>query len=185
MDLTAETVGSAVERYPDVQPLSAVERDHLEMLPDAFADGDFGWRDAEWVVRWFYRRHLGAVPDTERRAAEDAYGENSLADVRAAVAAATEEEGVAERIGHLTALAGVDVPVAAAFLGFLDPARYLPVGRREWGALREAGELTAAYPDPPAVADYERYLATARAVADRCDCDPWDLYRALWVLSAE
>ena len=46
----------------------------------------------------------------------------------------------------------------------------------------DAGDLDGSYPDPPTVADYERYLEAYRATAERCECSVWDLYRALWVL---
>jgi hypothetical protein len=35
------------------------------------------------------------------------------------------------------------------------------------------------------VADYERYLGVVRGVAERCDCDLWTVYRALWRLGGE
>jgi hypothetical protein len=51
--------------------------------------------------------------------------------------------------------------------------------------LHAAGELEAAYPDPPNVSEYEQYLATCETLLDRCDCDLVGVYRALWVLGAE
>jgi hypothetical protein len=185
MPLSPGEVEQAVEAYPDRQPLAAVECDHRELLPRAFAAGDFGWRDAEWVVQWYYRRFLGAFPDERRRAAEGAYGENDYEAVQAAVAGAVDADGTAERLEHLTALSGVGVEVGSAFLQFVDPEAFLVVSHREWGALRAAGELDDDYPDPPTAADYERYLDACRAVADRCGRDAWAVYRALWVLGGE
>lgn len=185
MELTAEVIDETVSTYPDVQPLATVEEEHVEMLPGTFASGDYGWRDAEWVVQWYYRRFLGAYPDAERRAVEDAYGGNSFEDVRAAIAATVEGEGTAEKLERLTALEGVDVPVGSAFLQFIDPDRYLVVGEREWTVLREAEAVGDDYPDPPTIPAYERYLATCRSIADRCDRTLWELYRAIWVLGSE
>lgn len=185
MDLTAERVTEAIRQYPEVQPLAAVEAEHVEMLPDAFASGDYGWRTAEWVVQWYYRRFLGGYPDADRRATEDAYGENSYEAVENAVSTAVEAEPTAEKLHALTALDGVDVPVASAFLAFALPDRYVVLGEREWAVLRADGALADAYPDRPSARAYERYLDACRRVADRCDVGPWDLYRAMWVLGRE
>ena len=185
MGLETAEVETAVEVYPDRQPLAAVEREHLELLPKAFAEGDFGWRDAEWVVQWYYRRFLGAFPDDRRRAREGAYGENDYEAVQAAIDGAVEADGAAAKLQHLTALSGVGVEVGSAFLQFIEPEAFLVVSHREWGVLHAAGELEAAYPEPPTAADYERYLDACRAVSDRCDRDAWAVYRALWVLGGE
>jgi len=185
MDLSPAVVDDAVAEYPGVQPLDAVERDHLEILPAAFADGDYGWRTAEWVVQWYYRRFLGGYPDADRRAGEASFDDNGYEAVHDAVDAALAAEGTAAKLHALAALDGVDVPVAAAFLAFAHPDRYVPVGEREWSALQEGDELDAGYPDPPGAADYERYLGACRTVAERCDRALWDVYRALWVLGAE
>lgn len=185
MELTADLVAEKCSEYPDHQPLSAVEEEHLEMLPNTFASGDYGWRDAEWVVQWYYRRLLGGYANAERRAAEESYDENTYEDVHVAIAGAVEAETAADKLESLTALSGVDVPVATAFLQFLAPDRYVVVSQREWGALHRAGELDDEYPDPPAIADYQRYLETVQSVADRCDCDVQALYRALWLFGED
>lgn len=181
MELTAAAIEKAVREYPDVQPLSAVEREHLELLPEAFASGEYGWREAEWVVQWYYRRFLGGYPDADRRAAEDAYAENDFEAVRAAFAGAVEADSTHAALAAVIELQGVDVPVASAFLQFVDPTAYLVVGEREWETLRRAGGLEGAYPGQPTPQDYERYLAACRTVADRVECSLWDLYRTLWV----
>lgn len=181
MDLTAAAIDEAVREYPDVQPLSAVEHEHLELLPEAFASGEYGWRDAEWVVQWYYRRFLGGYPDADRRAAEDAYGENGFEAVRTAIADTTGAASTEAALAALTDLEGVDVPVASAFLQFVDPTNYVVVGEREWGALARAGELEEPYPVQPTPRGYELYLTTCRTITSRLDRSLWDLYRALWV----
>ncbi|MEF8841176.1 MAG: hypothetical protein V5A62_06065 [Haloarculaceae archaeon] len=181
MELTPSLVEQRAREYREAEMLYETEREHLEDLPRAFADGEYGWRDAEWVVQWYFRRYLGAYPNVDRRAGESAYGENDVEDVREALSAAgsgTDEE----RVRRLTTLDGVDVRVASAFLQFLSPDEYVVVGEREWAVLRAADELAAPYPDPPDVEDYLAYLETCREVADRCDCDLWTLYMALWRL---
>lgn len=185
MDLTRSTVATEAETYRRREPLSPVEREQIETLPKAFAEGEFGWRDAEWVVRWYYRRFLGAFPDAERRAVEERFGRNDFETVRRAIRDAVRADSTAERIERLTDLEAVDVPVASAFLAFVDPEEYVVVGEREWAVLREAGELSGPYPDPPSIAEYEAYLETCRTLADRFDCDLWTLYRALWRLWKE
>ncbi|MFT4922602.1 MAG: hypothetical protein ACI8XM_001819 [Haloarculaceae archaeon] len=185
MDLTPSLVARTAAAYEEVQPLYAVEEEHREMLPEMLAGGDFGWRDPEWIVQWYYRRFLGAYPDDRRRAREDAYDENTYEEVRDAISGALDADDVAAKLDSLTALSGVDVPVGSAFCQFLHPDRYLVVSEREWEPLRAAGELDGPYPDPPSVAAYETYLGACRTVAERCDCSLWTLYRALWTVGAE
>lgn len=173
------------EEYAETQPFAAVEAEHLEMLPSVFATGDFGWRDAEWVVQWFYRRFLGNYPDLTRRELEDAYGENSYEAVREAITGAAAATRTETKLDWLAELTGVGVPVASAFLQFLDPASSVVMSSREWAALRRAGELTEAFPDDPGTQEYERYVAACRTVAERCHCDLWTVYRALWIAWAD
>jgi ferredoxin len=185
MDLTADVVAEHSEKYPEIQPLSTVEEEHLELLSATFEGGDYGWRDAEWVVQWYGRRFLGGFPNRDRRALEDAYGDNDYENVHDAISAAVDADTAAEMLSYLTELAGVDVPIGSAFCQFIDPDGYVVIDERQWRVLREAGELDTDYPDPPTTSDYEQYLETYRAVAERCECSVWDLYRALWVLGRE
>jgi len=173
------------EEYEETQPFAAVEAEHLELLPAAFATGDFGWRDAEWVVQWFYRRFLGSYPDETRRELEDAYGENSYEAVREAVTGAAAATATETKLDRLTELTGVGVPVASAFLQFLDPTSYVVMSSREWIALHRTGELTESYPDDSDTQDYERYVSACRTVAEQCHCDLWTVYRALWIVWAD
>jgi hypothetical protein len=191
MGLTAATVAEKARAYPDVQPLSTVEEEHIEILPDMFERGEYGWRNPEWVVQWYGRRFLGAMPNAERRELEDAYDENDYEGVHAAISAAVETDDAAGMLSVLTDLAGVGVEVGSAFCQFIDPERYVVVDERQWSTLRELGEfddiddLDVPYPAPPAVSDYERYIERYRTIAARCGCDLWDLYRALWVIASE
>ena len=63
MELTRDLVEEKAREYRDAEPFDAVEREHVEIIPETFSSGDFGWRDAEWVVQWYYRRYRGAYPD--------------------------------------------------------------------------------------------------------------------------
>jgi len=185
MELSAPVVDRTAREYRNLEPLYEREREHLETFPAAFADGEYGWKDAQWIVRWYFRRYLGAYPYDDRAAVEDAFDDNDFEAVRSAVAAALAAEDIEGRLRALTALSGIDVPVASAFLFFLDPEQYLVVGEREWGVLRSAGELVGPYPNPPSPAAYGRYLTTVRSLADEFDCTLWDLYRCLWRLGAD
>lgn len=185
MALTPETVADLAAEYRDEEALAAVEADHVEMLPGMFADADFGWRDAVWVVRWYYRRFLGAVPNAERRAGEDAFDENTYGEVRAVINDVTESQDLVFQLERLTSLEGVDLPVATAFLQFVDPDTYLVIGEREWTTLATHGPLEGPYPTPPTAADYRAYLDAAHTVADRCDCVLWTLYQAIWRLARQ
>ena len=183
MDLSPADVRDLAAEYEAQEPLAAVEEDHVKILPRTFASGEYGWRDAKWVVRWYYRRFLGDVPNAERRAGETAFEENDFDDVRAVIQDVTETGDVEFRLERLQTLQGVDLPVATAFLQFADPERYLVVGEREWGVLATLGDLPTAYPSPPTVEDYRAYLGVARDLAERWDCDAWTVYKVVWRLA--
>jgi len=185
MDLTPSLVRSKAEAYRESQPLAAVEQDHVEMLPKMLASGDFGWRDVEWVVQWYFRRDLGAYPDEARLAAEEAFEANTYEEVEETLGAVAAAEDLSMRLDRLTALAGVDARIASAFLLFMFPTRYVVVGENEWGVLQEAGDLADPYPDPPMREDYLSYDEGCRDLAERCEVDAWTLYRALWLLGRE
>lgn len=187
MELTRSLLERLSEEYQAEEPLATVEDEHREMLPDAFASGEYGWRDAEWVVQWYYRRHLGAYPARERRDAEDAFRENESDDVRDAIAAIQEmdSDDPTSMLDRLTDLEGVDVPMASAFLHFAYPDRFVVIGEREWRALVDAGELDEQYPGPPSVDDYRRYHAVCTRLMDEFDVDARTLSQALWRLGAD
>ena len=182
MELTPSLVAEKAREYRETEMLSDTEHEHVEILPGMFADEEYGWRDAEWVVQWYFRRYLGDYPNADRRAAEAAYGENDFDDVLDTLSSVTEANDDGERVRLLTALEGVDVRIASAFLQFMFPEEYVVVGDHEWAVLRAADELEDPYPDPPDVEEYLTYLETSRAVADRCGCGLWTLYTALWRL---
>ncbi|MFA9427155.1 hypothetical protein [Natronorubrum sp. A-ect3] len=185
MDLTRTIIETKAEEYRTHEPLYPVEQEQIEGLPGAFESGEFGWRDAEWVVRWYYRRSLGDVPNAERRAAEDRFGQNDFEMVKRVLGDATTASDVSERVSRLTTLEGVDVPVASAYLLFIDPTSFIVGGERELAVLDAAGQLPDDYPDTFSLEAYETYLERCRSLADRLECDMWTLYRALWRLGSE
>ncbi len=182
MTLTRSLVISKAKEYREHEPLYPVEQESIETLPAAFRAGEFGWRDVEWVIRWTGRRFLGAIPNATRRKRETAFDRNSFEEVRDAIVAATKAPDPADRIDQLTALEGVDVPVASAILLFVDPDTCIVIGEREWTVLFEHGHLDDPYPEPPSRSNYETYLDTCRSLTDQLDCDMWTLYRACWRL---
>lgn len=187
MELTRSLVERLAAEYRADEPLAQVEDEHHEMLPAAFRSGEYGWRDAEWVVQWYYRRHLGAYPDADRRAAEDAFRENDSDDVRDAIAAiaVADTDDAVPLLDRLVGLEGLDVPMASAFLHFTHPDRFAVLGEREWRALVDADELDEPYPDTPDLDDYRTYDAVCRRLHDVLDVDPVTLSRALWRLGAD
>ena len=185
MDLTRSLVEAKAGEYEESQPLAAVEQEHVEMLPEMFAEGEFGWRDVEWVVQWYFRRYLGAYPDSERRETEAAFGDNTYEEVMDVLSAVYTADDVDEKLRQLLTLDGVDVGVGSAFLQFMYPEVYIAVDSRVWGILYDTGELDWPYPDDPSVEEYVTYHETCRELADQFDIDTYTLYRALWQLGSE
>lgn len=185
MELTASVVRDRAREYAEAEPLYDVEQQHVEILPDTFAGDEYGRRDVQWIVRWYFRRYLGSYPDRNRREIEEAFRDNDFGVVLETLeAVATETAGPDDALALLTDLAGVDVPVASAFLQFLDPERYVAVDERTWRVLRAAGELDESYPDPPTVEEYRAFDEACLRVMDHTGVDAWTLYRALWRLWA-
>lgn len=182
MELSRDLVEKKAAEYEDEEPLYAVEAESIETLGDAYRTGEYGWRDAMWVVRWYYRRYLGDYPDRNRRSAEKAFGENDFDSVREAIAGAASAGKVTAKLESLTALEGVDVPVASAFLMFLDPEAFIVIGDREWAVLADADHLSAPIPDTFTTDDYRRYLEVCRTLCGREGYGMWALYRAIWRL---
>ncbi|WP_123621820.1 hypothetical protein [Halorubrum sp. CSM-61] len=195
MDLSESRIRDSARAYAEAEPLYDVERQHVETVPKTFAGDEYGRRDAQWIVRWYFRRYLGDYPDRERREREEAFRDNDFDDVvdaigtaADAVGAGTDESEEPDRdppdvdaaVDALTALDGVDVAVASGFLQFLAPTRFVAIDRRTWAVLVAAGELDGEYPDPPSVADYRRFDEACRVVTERAGVDAWTLYRALW-----
>jgi len=182
MALTTEIVLEKAEEYADEEPLYIVESENLATLPEAYRTGEYGWRDAMWVVRWYYRRYLGGYPDAQRREGEAAFGDNDFDEIQAAIAEAASADGLDVKLEALTSLDGVTIPVASAFLMFLDPERYIVIGDREWSVLAEAGDLDDEIPAEFTVEDYATYLEACRGRCADLDLSMWTLYRAIWRL---
>lgn len=185
MELTRSVVMEKAEEYQKEEPLYAVEAEQIERLPKAFLTGEFGWRDVEWIVRWYYRRFLGQFPDNERREIEDRFAETDFETAEQAIKDAVVADSVGTKLDPLTDLTAVSVPVGSAFLFFIDPEEYIVIGDREWGVLHDADEMGDSYPDPPSVTDYETYLETCRTLGAEFNCDMWSLYRGLWRLAKQ
>ncbi|GAB3707631.1 hypothetical protein [Halorubrum pallidum] len=196
MELSESAVRDRAREYAASEPLYDVERQHVETVAKTFAGDEYGRRDAQWIVRWYFRRYLGAYPDGARREREEAFRDTDFGDVADALDVAVEAVGAADdatgeraetddrdidsALAALTELGGVDVAVASAFLQFLAPERFVAVDPRTWRVLVAAGDLDGDYPDPPSVADYRRFDAACRAVMARTGAEAWTLYRALW-----
>ena len=181
MELTETLIRKYAQEYMEAEPLAAVEEEHVEILPDTFASSEFGRRDVQWVVQWYFRRYLGAYPDQERRTIESKFRENDFEAVLETLSTVAEqEENRRENLRLLTGLDGVDVSIASAFLQFTFPQRFVTVDQRTWWVLQEVAELDEQYPDPPSVEAYLRFDDCCQELISRFDVDAWTLYRGLW-----
>ncbi|GAB7008373.1 hypothetical protein [Halorubrum trueperi] len=213
MDLTPaeveDRVAGYVEAYRESAPFYPVEAEAIGSLPDAYRTGDYGKRDIEWVVRWYFRRRVEAIDHDERRAVEDAVADADRREIRGRMWDAIDaiddaeaddpvpddaeaddldpddvkvDETAAAHHRALDALAhipGVDTAVASGLLWFLDPDRYFVVGDREWRVVAALTDLDDECPDPMTVEAYDRYLAAVRTLADELDVDHWKLYMVI------
>lgn len=67
----ADRVDEHVETYRETAPFYPVEKESIESLPAAFRAGEYGPRDVDWVVRWYFRRRVDAIDHEERREIEE------------------------------------------------------------------------------------------------------------------
>lgn len=179
--IDVEELAGALERYDRHAVFAQVENDRLENLPDAFQRGSYLWRDIEWIVRWYCRRPLAG----HDRSAERALRENGMGEIEEAIDAVLAADSIGARVGTLTDLAGVDVPIASAILQFVEPESFAAIDRRTWRSLVDLGALAAPYPDPVTVEDYETYLRECHGLAAMADISLVEVARALWVLDVE
>lgn len=179
--IDSETVRDALERYPQHAVFARVEDDRLETLPDAFRDGSYLWKDVEWVVRWYCRRPL----DGHDRSAEEAFRENGMDEIRDAIDTVHAADTIHERVDALVALDGVTVPIASAFLQFIDPDSFAVIDRRAWRTLHQSGAVDAPYPDPVSMEAYEQFLRECHGIAATADVRVAMVARALWVLDVD
>lgn len=183
MDLTQAAFDRYLEEYRESEPLYTVEQQSIETTPDAFRNDDFGPRDAEWIVRWYFRRYLGAYPHRDRRNAEEAFAETDFRTMRTTILDAVDAVEIgdtASAIEYLTSLPAVDTEIATAFLQFMSPDDYLVVGDREWTVVAAVTDLPDSYPDKVDAAAYAEYLDAVRSLAGRYDSSLWECYMAIW-----
>jgi len=192
-----------IQAYRDTAPFYPVEDEAIGSLGDAFRAGDYGRRDVEWVVRWYFRRRAAAIDHGERRAVEEAVEGTEPRDLRGALWDAIDALDEADErardgttvggdtepphhraLDALTRIPGVDVAVASALLWFLDPDRYFVVGDREWEVVAALTELPGSAPDPVTLEAYDRYLDAVGALRERLAVDGWELYMLLQQVDA-
>lgn len=198
-----ERAAEHVETYRDSAPFYPVEEEAIGSLSDAFRAGEYGKRDVEWVVRWYFRRRVGDVDHGNRREVEEAVADADRRELRGRLWDAIDAldgtgDGTApahhRALEALTELPGVDIGVGSALLWFLDPDRYMVVGDREWevvaGLTDDSGvdggvALDGDYPEPMTVGAYDRYLDAVRSLADRIGVSHWELYMIFQQVYAE
>lgn len=180
MDISPRDAADYLAAYEEEEPLYPVEAESVETLPDAFRAGEYGRRDTQWVVRWYFRRFLGAYPDADRRRVEDAFAGADFERVRDAIAAAADAPDHETALDALTDLPGVDVRVGSAYLMFLHPDRFPVVGEREWRVVSALTDLSGEYPDPQSVEAYGDYRDACASLADELDLNYWELYMVVW-----
>ncbi|WP_458190841.1 hypothetical protein [Haladaptatus sp. NG-WS-4] len=178
MELDRHRLLEKSREYERQEPLFLVEQDRLETLPNAFEEGTVVWKDMEWIVRWYYRRELGAVPHQERESAERRFRTNSWETVDATIEAARRAPTATKMTKRLLELKGVTVPVASAILQFMDPEEFIVHDEQIWRLLHKINKLDEQAPNSLSVDAYVAYLEQCRATVAEFDVDLQTLYRA-------
>lgn len=170
MDLNGRLIREQARKYPELVDDYDAEIKHLDILPVAFAERSWKWGDLEWIVDWKSRRAAGYFEDNNPEHGEDI------------VEQAIETRGVVEKVETLTELSGVGIPMASAFLVFMNPTAYTVLDIRAWDTLQATEHLDAELSDSPTVDEYITYLGVCHALANKVDVELRTLDRALWVI---
>lgn len=179
MAIDRDRLLALAREYERCELFATDESTSLETFPDAAQAGTLRWRDIEWMVRWYYRRHGSSRYNQRRRAVETAFTGNDWPDIEAALESAQSIDDPAERVRALTELDGIDTGVATAILYFITPQRDIVMGEPEWTGLRS---LSIPYPGEPTPADYRSFRRHAIDLATATDTDLVTVQRALWRL---
>lgn len=172
MELTSRLIRETARAYPKQDGVDFEEEERqLELLPVAFAEGSWRWEDLEWLVDWKSRRAAGYFEDNDPQFAEEILDQ------------AIEARGIVEKVETLTELKGVGVPMASAFLVFMDPTAYTVLDVRAWESLAAVGHIDTELSETPTIDQYLTYLGVCHPLANEFEVELRTLDRALWVLS--
>ena len=179
MSLSQRSLESMEKLYADEEDLYDEEVERLDSLPSAFEEGEWSREDLEWIIRW----KVGVFEKPIIRHLE----ENDDDEVRQKVEKAVHGTKMRSRIGALTSLKGIGVPVASAILTFIDPREFPVIDVRAWDALQEAGYISEEneLSEDPTVDEYLFYIGICRALASEYDVSLRKLDMALWALGGE
>lgn len=172
----SETLRNRAAEYGDREAFAVVENERLETMPEAFRNGTYLWKDCEWIVRWYSRRSL----DGHLNPAEETFRQNRMERVEVAIELAVEAKRTIDKLDALLTLEGIDVPIASAFLQFMDPKAYAAISNPCWRALVDADILSGAYPEIVGLKDYDRFLGACRELAGDAEMPVFAVGRALW-----
>ena len=96
-----------------------------------------------------------------------------------------ETSSLRQKVGLLIDLSGIQVKMASTFLLFMNPEEYTVMDWRAADVLHNEGYLQSPISNDPSVDEYEKYVQTCRAVADKFEVDLRTLDRGLWVLGGK
>jgi len=179
-ELTRPVVERLCAEYERQEPFFTIEHERLETMPTAIREGSYGWKDVEWMVRWYYRRHLSSRYNARRKQVEEGFRSNEWDEVRDTLQAVVGLDDPVKRNARLATLEGIDVPVATGIQYFITPDEDMVMGEIEWSALEANDHIDQAYPPSPTSTTYARYLTACSHLCDDIGISFIQLQRALW-----
>lgn len=180
--LTADRLEALEREYERLQPFAGVEATMFETMSAAVRAGDLHWRDVEWMVRWYYRRHLSSSVNEERERTESNFRANEWPIVKETIESTVTQSSPGERVSTIATLEGLDVGVASAVLYFIDPVQDIVMAAPEWEIMTTVTDLEA-FPSDPGPSDYTRYRQHCQQLATERKVNFRTLQRALWQLA--
>jgi hypothetical protein len=133
--------------------------------------------DLEPIFRWKLERQHGRTKAHFARNTESAY--RSITQAAFAINESDPSYEAELRLGVLTSLRGVGVPVASAILAIAEPCRYCVIDFRGWRAVFDEDRRSF---EPR---DYIRYLDALRPVSADLGWPIQEVDLAIWALDVE
>jgi hypothetical protein len=166
---------------PPHDRIESLIREHLSIEEDEPTTRLIKELDAARERRYLTRAELEAVCYWKSPRAIRHVRDNTPREVRAATRAALATRSEQRRLGALTQLRGVSVPMASAVLTLLDPRRYGVIDIRVWQLLHRLGTVTK---NADGVGftfeNWQRFLVIIRYFAKKHQVKARDIERTLF-----
>jgi hypothetical protein len=170
--ITAAQIASIPREGPDFEDTERLKAKlaeiHRERHPLYLTAAEF-----EEILKWKLRQQIGR--QRHLRAANTEEIIRAVTGLALTIAPADKEYEIELRLNILSALRGVDIPVASAVVALVFPDEYAVIDSRVWQQLFDEKRWVFSVPN------YKKYLAKIRTLADELGWPVQEVDHAIWV----